>query len=133
MNSVSIDSIRGIAYLSIRTTKDQSLIGSLSDGPMDIGRWIHYPPILINLEMYLRASRSARSSYQGYILTFLVNIANVNQKFFGVCVLGEVPCAMIYLDYQPKETHRNETLYPPIEYNGSGIIVTLTNKNRFHY
>ena len=133
MNSVSIDSIRGIAYLSIRTTKGQYLIGSLSDGPMDIGRWIHYPSILINFEMYLWASRSARSSYQGYILTFLDNIAKVNQKFFGVCVSGGVPCAMVYLNHQPKETHRNETLYPPIEYNGSGIIVTLNNKNRFHY
>ena len=134
MNSVSIDSIRSIAYLSIKTTNDQSLIRSLSDGPMDIGRWIYYPPILINFEMYLWASGLARSSYQGYILSFLNRIAtNVNQKLFGVCVAGGVPSAMVYFNHQSKETHRNESFYPAIEYNGSGMIVTLTNKNKYHY
>ena len=74
---------------------------NLSYGAMNIGGWIHDPAIFVDFEVDVGSRGSAGGAHQGDVLTFLDDIADIYQQFFGMGVTGGVTIAMINLNHEP--------------------------------
>lgn len=83
----------------------------LSDGTMNIGRWIHDPAIFVDFEVDVGPRGSAGGAHQGNVLAFLDDIADIYQQFFGMGIAGGVSIAMINLNHEPIIRPRTRPCY----------------------